>query len=144
MLSKSGFVVAWIFFSFPEFLFYFFTMQKAPKGKWVGFLQIIPGNPVNLQSQLLTFYWVEMSKQGQLPRGSADTCFLASYCCKSIGRVLGLRWPGMHFSVDRRKNWSSKWADVRSHLLFWWAVRILLWKPDVFVLRKTDELLSLS
>lgn len=144
LLSKRGFAVAWISFSFPEFQFYFLTMQKAPKGKRVGFLQIIPGNPVNLQSQLLKFYWVEMSKQGQFPRVSVDTCFLASYYSKSIGKVLGLRWPGMHLSVDRRKDWSSKWADVRSHPLFWWAVRILLWKPDVFVLRKADELQSLS
>lgn len=59
---RDVFAVAHISFSFPEFVYYFLTIWKAPEGKWVGFLQVIPGNSVNLQSQLLTSYWVEMSK----------------------------------------------------------------------------------
>lgn len=137
------FAVAWISFSFPEFLYNFLTIQKAPTGKWVGFLHIVPRNPVNIQSQLFKSYWVEMSKQGQFLRVSVDTCLLASYCYKSVGRVLGLRWPRRHLGIDRRID-QVKWAGVRSRPLFWCAVINLLWKPDVFVLRKADEPQSVS
>lgn len=49
-------------FSFPEFLCFFLALRKAPEGKWVAFLQVIPGNAAALQSQLLASRWVEMSK----------------------------------------------------------------------------------
>lgn len=103
--SKLFLAVAWISFNFPEFLCHFLT--ESPQWQMGWLLQIIPGNPVNLRSQLLKSYWVEMSKWGQLPSMSGDTCFLASYYCKSIERVLGLRWPGMHLSTERSKDWSS-------------------------------------
>lgn len=35
---RVDFAVAWIWFSFPKYLYYFLTIQKVPEGKWVNFL----------------------------------------------------------------------------------------------------------
>lgn len=118
MLSKRGFAVAWISFSFPEFQFYFLKCRKPQKAKGLAFCRLFL--EIQLISRANSSNFIGLRWVSKL---SVDTCFLASYFCKSIGRVLGLRWPGMHLSVDRRRDWSSKWADVRSHPLFWWAVK---------------------
>lgn len=44
-----------------------------------------------------------MSKQGQFLRVSVDTCLLASYCYKSVGRVVRIKVTSKAFGY-RQKN----------------------------------------
>lgn len=47
---------------FQNFSTTFLLYGKPQKAHGLAFLQVVPGNSVNLQSQLLTSRWVEMSQ----------------------------------------------------------------------------------